>query len=90
MPTPERPPTDNGTTPETGRGKTIYRRFDEMTWPAHGERLRDLSYRLRYGEPNKQDSMLAAGVLDAFMHLIVMPQRDRAEIIREIRKGPNV
>jgi hypothetical protein len=69
---------------------TLYRRFDGMTWPVPSERLAALSYSLRYGEPNKQDAITAAGVIDAYWQLVTMPARLRAERIREIRKGANV
>lgn len=57
--------------------------FDEMTWPAVG--LADLEWRMRYTDTTKQDRLVAAGVIDAYIALLNKPVRQRNAIISKIR-----
>lgn len=67
-----------------------FRIFDGMTWPAPCERLGDIEYALRYApEVSKNERLVAASVISAYMHLVRMPERTRRLRIREIRKGPS-
>lgn len=70
--------------------RTIYRSFKDMTWPCPGERMGEIEWQLRYGEPSRKDLLSAASVLAAYQHLIEMPERRRREIIPELRAGSNI
>ena len=69
-----------------------YRSWGGMCWPAPGEAIKELGWRLRYQhapmEADSTDRLLSASVVSAYIELINMPQRKRNEIIRELRKGP--
>ena len=62
--------------------------FDQMLWPFPDH---ELSHRMRYAPQNltREDFMRAARELDAYAHLITLPQKRRNEICSEIQKGPN-
>ena len=57
----------------------------EMTWPTIGQRLLDVEWALRYGEPTSQDLLFAASILNAYRALVLKTAKDRAEIVRELR-----
>lgn len=67
----------------------LYRSWNGMCWPAQGERLGDIQWQLRYGDP-VANRFVAASVVDAYAALISMSAKRRNEIIRELRKGPGV
>lgn len=59
----------------------------EMTWPAPGERLSDLEWRLRYA-PNslaREDQLVLASVVAAYAQMIGDPARKRNAVVAEIR-----
>lgn len=66
-----------------------YRVFSGQAWPVPGDRCTDLQWQLRYGTLTKQDLLLAASYLAAFEQLVALPQRERNDVVRELRKGPN-
>ena len=61
-----------------------YLRFDGMTWPNPSD-PNESQWRIRYGQPSREDLMFAASVMHAYAHLISLPQRERNERIRQIR-----
>lgn len=67
----------------------LYRRWGGMCWPAPGERLDEIGWQLRYGDP-VANRFLAASVVGAYAELIRVTAKRRNEIIRELRKGPGV
>lgn len=67
----------------------LYRHFDGMCWPAKGERLTEIQWQLRYGDP-VANRFVAASIVDAYAALIDMTAKRRNEIIRELRKGPRI
>ncbi|WP_430229247.1 hypothetical protein [Paraburkholderia tropica] len=66
-----------------------YRSFNCMCWPAPGPDLGDLSHTLTYGEPTKEQLLVCASVINAYQALIRSNTTRRADIIRELRLGPN-
>ena len=64
------------------------RYFDEMCWPTPGERLNEIEWQLRYGDP-AEIRLSAARIVAAYRRLVEMPERRRRYIIRELRKGPS-
>lgn len=60
-------------------------RFDGMTWPLAGGAIGDLEWRLRYGVASRNDLLVAASVLSAYMALVNRTERDRRLIIRALR-----
>lgn len=71
---------------------SIYRRFDSMCWAAPGQEMSDLAHKLRYDGKNLSQSELyaAATVVECYEQLIGRSAKRRAEIIRELRQGPNL
>jgi len=67
----------------------FYRSFNNMCWPAPGPDLGDLSHKLTYGEPTKEDLLVCASVINAYQHMIRLDAKRRAAVIRELRLGPN-
>lgn len=67
----------------------MYRHFDGMCWPCPGEDMSNVIRALVYGEPRREDLLLAASVLQAYEQLISVPAKRRAELVREIRLGPS-
>jgi hypothetical protein len=67
----------------------FYRTFNGMCWPAPGPDLGDLSYILTYGEPTKEQLLVCASVINAYLHMIRLDAKRRANVIRELRLGPN-
>lgn len=66
----------------------MYRHFDGMCWPCPGEDMSNVIRALVWGEPRREDLLLAASVLQAYEQLISVSSARRAELVREIRKGP--
>jgi hypothetical protein len=72
---------------------SYFRNFDGMCWPAPGEYLDELAWRLTHVKTEnltKSDVLVAASVISGFQQLIRLPERDRNKIIRELRKGPSI
>lgn len=67
----------------------FYRTFNSMCWPAPGPDLGDLSHKLTYGEPTKDELLVCASVISAYQHMVRITAKRRAPIIRELRLGPN-
>mgnify|MGYP003577776373 CR=1 FL=1 len=63
--------------------------FDGMTWPFPCERLNEVEWRLRYGEPTQQDRMLAASVMSAYTALIYKTQKERNHIASMLKAEPD-
>lgn len=68
----------------------MYRRIQDMTWPAPCEAMAQLEWRLRYAHVTINDRLLAASVIQAYMQMIDDPRRKRDFVIRELRMGPNI
>jgi hypothetical protein len=66
-------------------------RFERRTWVAPCTDLNELEWRLRYAQDRlcKADLLAAAGAISCYSVLVEMPERDRREIVRELRKGPS-
>lgn len=58
--------------------------FDGMTWPNPTD-PNEVQWRLRYGQPNKEDLLVAASFMHAYAHLIELPQRARNQRVSEIK-----
>ena len=66
--------------------------FDGMTWPLGGERNREIEWRLR-NDPeavSRADQLVAASTLAAYRQLVMLPAKQRAYIIRNLRAAPTV
>lgn len=59
----------------------------EMTWPAPGERLADLEWKLRYAPAalSRADHMVLASVVAAYGQMVGDPARKRGAVVAEIR-----
>ena len=70
----------------------MHRNFDEMTWPAPCEQMGDLAWRLTWadGETTKQDRIMAASIIAAYMQMVSDPAKKRQRVIAELRRGPNL
>jgi hypothetical protein len=66
-----------------------FRSFGGMCWPAPGEDMSNLSRKLVHGQPTKDDLMVCAAVIGAYTSLVHMATTRRADIVRELKKGPN-
>lgn len=67
-----------------------YRTFDGMCWPVPGEALEESAWRAIHASPDKTDLLVMSSVVAAYAELIRLPQKQRNEIIRELRKGVSV
>lgn len=67
----------------------FYRTFNSMCWPAPTQELGDLSHALTYGTPTKEQLLVCASVINAYQHMIRLDAKRRANVIRELRLGPN-
>lgn len=64
-----------------------FARFSEMTWPIHIEDENDsVQWRLRYGEPSREDILFAASVMQAYAELVESPSRKRDAVIAILRR----
>lgn len=71
---------------------SLYRSFQGMTWPAPGEFMSNLSWRLRYAPESITfaEKLQLASVLDAYRELIFLPRRQHSQYTSELRQGPNL
>lgn len=60
---------------------------DDSVWPrAGGDRMESLEWALRYGEPSRQDMLLAASVLAAYRQMVLVDtEKRRVEVVRALR-----
>lgn len=68
----------------------MFRHFDGMAWPVPCKRTAELVRTLVYGDPTKNDLLLAAAVIEAYRQIFADTAAQRALVVREVRKGPNV
>lgn len=61
-----------------------YLRFAGMTWPNPTD-PNETAHQLVYGQPSKADLMFAASVMNAYRHMIDLPQRERNQRVSQIR-----
>lgn len=61
-----------------------------MTCSCPGERMGEIEWQLRYGNPSRGDLLSAASVLAAYGRLVDMPERRRREILPELRDGATI
>lgn len=66
----------------TGAAMANFVRFDGMTWPRTDT---EVGWTLRYGNPTRSDILLAAEIVAAYEHLVVMTQRERDRRVSSIR-----
>ena len=62
-------------------------RFDGMVWPAPCERLGDVEWLMRNGEPTMQDRLLAASVIAAYGELVRCNRDKRNRVVSELRRA---
>lgn len=65
---------------------STYRHFDGMCWPAPGQDLDDVAWRLVWNGKPDSDRLVAVSVITAFTELVRLPAKKRDAIIRELRK----
>lgn len=72
------------------REPRYFRSFGGMCWPAPSEAMGDLAWRMTWapGETTKQDRIMAASIISAYMQMVSDPESKRRRVIRELRKGP--
>ena len=58
---------------------------DGTTWPNPAD-PNEVEWRLRYGNPTREDILAAASVMNAYGHLVFAPERRRREVVRMIRR----
>lgn len=63
----------------------MWARFGDMVWPCPVEKIMDIEWRLRYGEPTEEDLLCAASVISAYAAMIWKTQAERNRIIKNIR-----
>lgn len=70
----------------------MHRQFDGMAWPAPCEQMGELAWRLTWaqGETTKQDRLLAASIISAYMQMVSDPLKKRQRVVAELRQGPNL
>lgn len=66
-----------------------HRHFDDMCWTVIDDRYHDIAWKLRYGNPTKNELMLAATVMSNYARLVEIPYKDANARVREIRNGAN-
>lgn len=59
--------------------------FDGQTWPVPGERMDEVEWQLRYGEPTAQARLIAASVLAAYRTLINCSSAKRNQVASKLR-----
>ena len=67
----------------------MYRKINDMIWPAPCERMDDVEWEMRHGTPRIEDRLLAASIIAAYRQMIADPQKKRNLIVSELRKGPS-
>ncbi len=60
-----------------------------MCWPVPGEGLEGSAWRATHATPTKTDLLVMSSVVAAYAELIRLSQKQRNEVIRELRKGSN-
>lgn len=63
-----------------------YLNFDGMTWPNPAD-PNDVEWALRYGEPTREQRMVAASFIAAYRQLVADSQRRRNEKARGILRA---
>ena len=61
-------------------------RIEDTTWPSPLD-PNETQWRLRYGQPSKEDLLFAASVMSAYGYLFEMTQRDRNRRIDQIKSA---
>jgi propanediol dehydratase small subunit len=64
----------------------LWARFDEMTWPLPGDRMREVEHALRYGTPTREELLAAASVMQAYAQMVHDPRTKREHVIRTLRE----
>jgi hypothetical protein len=60
--------------------------WNSMSWPLHIENDDDsVEWRLRYGQPTKQDLLVAASIMSAYRTLVTCTQKKRMEVVAVLR-----
>lgn len=63
-------------------------RFSEMAWPRAGEHASVTAYALRYAEEiTPEQRQMAASIIDAYMTLACMPERERRIVLAGLRRA---
>ena len=60
--------------------------FDGMAWPNAYPEMGDLENRLRFGEAQEGDAMMAATIIAAYRELLTCRAGKRAAIVRALRE----
>ena len=68
----------------------MFRKIEDMTWPAPSDALDDVQWRLRFSAPTKSDLRVAADVMAAYNQMIADPKCKRDLVVSELRKGPDM
>lgn len=68
----------------------MYRKTEDMMWPAPCDRMNELAWGLRYGTLSKNDRIVAAEIITAYQQMISDPKKKRDMVVSELRKGPNI
>jgi hypothetical protein len=67
--------------------RNSYLRLPEgTTWPDPKD-PNEIQHTLRYGQPSREDLLVAASFIAAYGHLLAMPTRRRAEVVTQIRRS---
>jgi len=61
--------------------KPIMTNFDGMAWPIPNA---NVSHRMRYGQPTREDQLQAASEMDAYAALLVKTQKQRNHICKMV------
>lgn len=68
----------------------IWRHFGDRTWCAPCEDMFDLEWRLRHRETvDKRDALAAASIINCYRQMVSMSERERRDVLREVRRGPS-
>jgi len=69
---------------KTGMSNRYVQLGDGAVWP--GLDLGDLEWQLRYGRLSREDSLVAASVVQAYQALITLPRRRRDQVCSLLRR----
>lgn len=58
--------------------------FGQMAWPIPNH---NAAHRMRYSRHDDPDRMVAATEMDAYARLLVMPRKNREDVVSAIRKA---
>ncbi len=64
---------------------TVLHVTGDSTWPLPDERLGEVEWQLRYGEPTTGDRMVAASVLAAYREIICGNRRHAERSLHDLR-----